>query len=170
MPATKTVTPFTAQLVTFETTTSPEQVVSRLDEQLRRPNCAGLIPLLSTATSKEALEDGVREIRQGNDFMYFLSMQHEKWLKLYDDNVPFVSVYTIGNPIVAQSIMKHELRAAYNIPPRLLIAEKEDRTGTRVIYHLPSSVMAIDNSNPELAAALKALDEKLERLIIKVTE
>ncbi|ESK97627.1 hypothetical protein Moror_17489 [Moniliophthora roreri MCA 2997] len=170
MPGTKTITPFTAQLVTFETDLSPEQVVSRLDEQLRRPDSARLIPLLSSATSKDALEKGLKEISQGNDFMYFLSMQHDTWLKLYDDNAPFIAVYTIGNPTIAQGIMKHDRRAAYNIPPRLLVLEKEDRTGTQLIYHLPSSVMVLDDSNTELTANVKALDKKLDQLMVEVTK
>ncbi|KAG7097022.1 hypothetical protein E1B28_004415 [Marasmius oreades] len=170
MPAVKTVTPFTAQLVRFETSLAPGEVVSRLDGRINRSESKDLIPTIATAGTRKELEEGIRRISGGNDFVYFLSMRHDNWLKLYDDKVPFVAVYTIGNPQIAQTIMKHDLRASYNVPPRLLVLEKEDRTGTYILYHLPSSVMALESDNTELGEAARGLDEKLERLVLEVTE
>lgn len=100
---------------------------------------------------------------------YFVEYNHHKWLDVYFgvDDTPATIVYTIGNPLVAQTILQYDLRAGYNIPPRLLILEKADRTGTNIVYHLPSSVMAL-NHNPKLKAAAEALDDKLEGMITKV--
>ena len=90
-------------------------------------------------------------------------------MKTYDENVPTATVYTIGNPVIAETMMRHDLRAALNIPPRLLILEKADGRGTDIIYHLPSSVMALGD-NTALKAAAQILDDKVERLLTKVTE
>jgi len=100
---------------------------------------------------------------------HFSSLRHDTWLKFFDENVPVVAVYTIANPLVAQTIMKHDLRASYNIPPRLLVLEKEDRSGTLLVYHLPSSVTALDANNQELQDAAHVLDKMYEKLIIDVT-
>jgi hypothetical protein len=65
-------------------------------------------------------------------------------------------------------MLQYDLRGAYNIPPRLLILEKADGTGTDVLYHLPSSVMAL-NDDKMLKAAAEALDSKLEALVESIT-
>lgn len=94
---------------------------------------------------------------------------HHRWLSVFDGKShPPTTVYTIGNPFTAQALMQHDLHLAYYIPPRLLIAEKADGSGTNVIYHLPSSIMVVEH-NPELLAAVKVLDGKIDRLISKVT-
>lgn len=64
--------------------------------------------------------------------------------------------------------MQHDIRAGYAVPLRLMILEKADGTGTNVIYHLPSSVMALTN-NLELQAVVQGLDEKLEKLASSIT-
>lgn len=89
-------------------------------------------------------------------------------MKFYHDNLPTAAVYTIGNPVIAQSIMQYDMRAGYNIPPRVLVLEKKDGKGTEVIYHLPSSVMALTD-NPLLKQAAEGLDDKLDALFTKVT-
>lgn len=76
-------------------------------------------------------------------------------------------IYTIGNPLVAQGILLYDVRAGYNIPPRLMILEKADGIGTNVIYHLPSSVMVLTD-DPRLKAAAEDLDAKLEKMITEV--
>lgn len=79
-------------------------------------------------------------------------------------------VYTIGNPLIAQKIIKNNVFAAYNIPPRLLILEKPD-IGATVSYYLPSSVMGQPEGgeDPNLYASLQDLDIKLETLVKRIT-
>lgn len=84
---------------------------------------------------------------------------------------PSAVVYTIGNPLIAQKIMKQNIFAANNIPPRLLILGKPD-VGTTVSYYLPSSVMGQPESgeDPILHASLQDLDNKLETLVKRITK
>jgi len=84
---------------------------------------------------------------------------------------PSPVVYTIGNPLIAQKILKNNVFAAYNIPPRLLILEKPD-VGTTVSYYLPSSVMGQPEGgeDPILHASLQDLDMKLEALVKRITK
>ncbi|THV08618.1 TT1751-like protein [Dendrothele bispora CBS 962.96] len=164
----KTITPFTAQLVTFDSDLPFAQVCERLESEVNKSASAGLFSAISSSKSKEELEEAVSKISGGNDFVYFLQIRHDGWLKLYNEQTPPAILYTIGNPVIAQTMLKHDLRGAYNIPPRVLVLGKLDGSGTNVIYHLPSSVIAL-NDNPELKEAALALDEKLDRLITKVT-
>jgi uncharacterized protein (DUF302 family) len=76
-------------------------------------------------------------------------------------------LYTIGNPLIAQTILQHDNLAALHIPPRILVTEKQDRSGTKIIYILPSSVMVL-RDNPALRDAVKVLDSKLEALLARV--
>lgn len=101
-----------------------------------------------------------------------MDMRHHPWLNTYHNTTdkPATIVYTIGNPLIAQGILRHDLRAGLHIPPRILVLEKADRTGTSVIYQLPSSVMVLpDNDNQELREAAEGLDRKFEALARKIT-
>jgi uncharacterized protein (DUF302 family) len=84
------------------------------------------------------------------------------------NTVPVTHLYTFGNPLIAQGILGYDIRAALNIPPRLLVTEKEDHSGTKVLYHLPSSVMVVGDNN-QMREAVEALDAKVEKLVEKIT-
>ncbi|KAF5370048.1 hypothetical protein D9758_001106 [Tetrapyrgos nigripes] len=163
----KTITSFTAQLVTFEADIPFTQVCERLEAEVNKSSSAGLIPSLASPKSKEDVEEAVSKIAGGKDFVYFFQMRHDVWMKYYKDDVPQAIVYTIGNPVIAQTMLKHDMRGAYNIPPRVLVLEKPDGSGTRVLYHLPSSVMVLEDG-PELREAALALDDKLDKLFSRV--
>ena len=83
---------------------------------------------------------------------------------------PRLVVYAIGNPLYAQPILQNNRFAAYSIPFRLLIAEKHDRNGTIVTYHLPSSIMGHpDGANTLIVKRqTKILDERITRLVRKI--
>jgi len=99
---------------------------------------------------------------------YFLNIQHHPWLNTYfrTETTPPTVLYIIGNPLIAQTILRHDLRAGLHIPLRLLIQEKADGKGTMVMYQLPSSVMVIPNDEGgELRKPTESLDKKLEALV-----
>lgn len=168
----------------LHSTTLPfSEVISRLDKQIAKGTTSDFTGGSSRATSKEELQSQVdsivgpsgflsvlpsfkmhRDLRRGR---YFNEFNHGNWLQLYSSS-PRVIVYVLGNPIIAQTMLQYDLRGAYNIPLRLLILEKADGTGTDVLYHLPSSVMA-PNDDKMLKAAAEALDSKLEALVESIT-
>jgi uncharacterized protein (DUF302 family) len=86
-------------------------------------------------------------------------------------NRPAILVYYIGDPTIAQVILKHNPLAAYNIPPRLMLIEKPNGAGASIHYHLFSSVMGIQGGeNPsELQEQLEILDRKVEKLVSTIT-
>ncbi|KAF9462587.1 hypothetical protein BDZ94DRAFT_1260768 [Collybia nuda] len=165
----KSVTPLAAKLVTFETTLSFKNVMTRLDLALNKTGSAHFIPQFKAAKTKEEIDALIKGITGDRAFLYFLEMNHNKWMDIYDPSSthPAAAVYTIGNPLIAQEILLHDIRAGYNIPPRIMILEKAHETGTAVIYHLPSSVMVLTD-DPRLKAAAESLDAKLEEMITEV--
>jgi uncharacterized protein (DUF302 family) len=93
----------------------------------------------------------------------------------YTDGVkkPSALLYTFGNPLIAQTILKYNILAGYNIPLRLLILEKPDEIGTTVSYYLPSSVFGQaegEGEDPILHAVIQDLDIRLETLVERITK
>jgi uncharacterized protein (DUF302 family) len=86
---------------------------------------------------------------------------------------PLLVTYTIGDPLFAQKIISRNSWAAVCIPPRLVVVEKADRSGTSVYFHTASSIMSMaaheGERDEELEKILAALDMKLEALIMHIT-
>lgn len=184
----KHITKFTAQLVTFETTLPVAEVLTRLDQELNKARSGQIWSMLHGAQSKDEIVSKIKEITGDRDFLYalifpdrdtcaerhcypsfFSAASHSTWLNTYfgTDTTPGTYLYTLGNPLIAQTILQHDLRAGLLIPPRLLVLENQDHSGTKLIYHLPSSVMAISD-DPQLKQATEALDAKLENFVSKI--
>ena len=105
-------------------------------------------------------------------YRYFADTAYHRWMNTYfgTTNTPQTYVYVLGNPLIAQTMLQHDLSGALHIPPRILVTEKADRSGTRVIYDDPASTIPVPLSegntvNSELQAAGGSLGEKLEGLI-----
>lgn len=101
-------------------------------------------------------------------------MEIKQRLLEYTDGVkrPSALIYTIGNPLIAQMILKYNIFAAYSVPLRLLILEKPDEIGTTVSYYLPSTVLgqAEGGGDPVLHAVIQDLDIRLETLAEGITK
>ena len=90
--------------------------------------------------------------------MRFLIVDHGAWLARIGVNAK-ARMYTIGNPLIAQTMIKHDLGAGLNVPIRLMIYE--DASGkVRLAYDLPSSLMSRLH-NEDVTTAANALDAKL---------
>lgn len=69
----------------------------------------------------------------------------------------------LGNPLIAITMLKHDINAGLFVPIEILVIEKGE--GTEVIYVLPSSLIAGVKKDSELVAAAEKLDSKLEALL-----
>lgn len=102
-------------------------------------------------------------------------LQHHRWLRVYFDSptIPEDYLYTIGNPLIAQTMLQYDLVIGLQVPPRLLILGNENGNGSKVIYDLPSSLITGANAGgekaKELRKAAEVLDAKLEGLITRIT-
>ncbi|GLB33746.1 hypothetical protein LshimejAT787_0106300 [Lyophyllum shimeji] len=167
----KTIAPFTAQLVTFETDLPFLEVIARLDREVNKPGSLEFLSKFRTVQTKEEIVELITGITGGNDFLYFMEMNHSKWMNICQGgNNRAAVVYTIGNPLTAETFMRHDIRSGYGIPPRLMVVQNADGPGTSVLYQLPSSLPFVhDSNNPELRKAILLVDEKLEAMLTRVT-
>jgi len=149
-----------------------KEVSRALDMEL---NAAGsgmaVMKLLATAQSRAEIEKGMEEMTDGKrDFVLFAAGSHSRWLEAYFNgsrSFPETQVYTIGNPLLAQTMLQIDLVAGLHIPPKFVVQAKNNGEGTVIIYDLPSSCIDI-KENVELRKAAVVLDEKLEKLARKV--
>lgn len=99
-------------------------------------------------------------------FMLFTSWNHGGWIKKTGIDRKVLRV-VIGNPLIAITMIRHDVTAGLFAPVELLLTEEENG-GSALTYVLPSSLMVVEPNQP-LRAAAEALDAKLAALAAKVT-
>ncbi|KZT26162.1 TT1751-like protein [Neolentinus lepideus HHB14362 ss-1] len=168
----KTTFSYQAQRVTYETDVPVSEVLTRLDKELNRANSAGVLQKLLNITRKEDLESAIHGQTDNGvrDFMFFGQIRHDGWLNAYfgKDTYQHISVYTLGNPLIAQTMIRHDTIAGFYVPPKIFVIGNPDGKGAKVIYDLPSSLIAAGKEG-ELKTAAEGLDAKLENLVKKIT-
>ena len=163
--ASMAVTNINAKLITFNTSLPYTNVISRLDEAVNKQGSTAIMFKLKDAQSREEIDEIVNTITKlENDFLsvnsisfppfpipragilYFLDIRHHPWLNTYHriKTTPCTVLYTIGNPLIAQAILRYDLRARLYIPPRLLVQEKADGKVTN--GHVSASILCDGDS------------------------
>jgi uncharacterized protein (DUF302 family) len=100
-------------------------------------------------------------------FMFFTSWNHGAWLVKAGIDRKALRV-VIGNPLIAITMLRHDVTAGLFAPVELLITEEADGRSA-LTYVLPSSLMVVE-PNPQLQAAGTALDAKLAALAARITQ
>jgi len=172
----KTVHDVHAKRIIFDSPLSFDEVTARLDRELSRERAGPkLLELLRTVKNKEDLEREIQAIIGEKDFMFFAASSFHGWRSAYYDQtvqVPKATQYVLGNPLIAETMIAHDPYVPLNVPLRVLVVEKADKSGAQVVYYQPSSIIVVSadgNVKPELKAAAEALDAKLEALVRKIT-
>jgi uncharacterized protein (DUF302 family) len=102
----------------------------------------------------------------GKDFMTFMELDHGLWLPIYGVGEGRKAVRVVlGNPLIAITMLQHDLNAALSVPVEILLLEDADKKGTSVVYFAPSGLIASINKKEELVVAVNILDEKLAALV-----
>ena len=75
---------------------------------------------------------------------YFGELAHHRWMKTYTGvpSTPQTIVYTFGNPLIAQSMLRYDLVGTLHIPPKLVLIETPGG-GTKVIYDDPATTIPV---------------------------
>jgi len=168
----KTVIPFTAKLIKFDTAVPFAQVISRLNIAVNKEGSGNIMAKIKLVDTQDEFSAVINDTIGDSGFLYFMEVKQHRLLE-YTDGVkkPSALLYTIGNPLIAQMILKYNIFAAYNIPLRLLILEKPDEIGTTVLYYLPSSILGQPGADdPVLHAGVQDLDIRLETLVERITK
>ncbi|KIY51608.1 hypothetical protein FISHEDRAFT_70583 [Fistulina hepatica ATCC 64428] len=163
-------TSLTTRLVTVDTELAFSEVISLLENNVNKNSTTNIWDIVATATTSTELEGRINEIIEDRDFLYFSQAPYNSWLSLQlGRSVPKTVVYTLGNPLIAATILKFELKAALVVPFRLLVSEKEDGSGTTVAYYLPSSLVVLNEEENELHRNVEQLDAKIANLVLSIT-
>jgi Uncharacterized conserved protein len=144
-----------------------DEVVSAFESAVGSVEDTGFPALLASTKSAEEFEASVQSRAGSSGFMRFLTVDHGAWLTRIGLKAR-ARMYTIGNPLIAQTMLKHDIAAGLNVPVRLMIYEEPATRTTRLAYDLPSSLMS-GLQNEKVASAAKKLDAKLIALAIHAT-
>src|SRR6516164_4153115 len=153
--------------VRFKSRRSFEEVLQRLHQLVPAAITPQQYPaamMKAGGVSLESFEKVVRSQTEQSGFMLFAEFDYHQWLGLYGLQRKLAR-WILGNPVIAITMIRHDLEAALFAPVELLLVEDENREGVTVIYDLPSSLMVTTRENPPLLEAAAALDAKLQDLV-----
>jgi uncharacterized protein (DUF302 family) len=109
----------------------------------------------------------VIESRVGpSGFSLFAMIDHGAWIKKVGIRRKVVR-FIIGNPMIAITMLRHDLTAGLFAPVELILIEEDNRRSS-LTYVRPSSLMVVAKNDALLDAA-RELDSKLHALAQKVT-
>jgi len=144
-----------------------EEVVRAFESAVGSVEETGFPAILASTKSAGEFETRIKSHEGTSGFMRFLTVDHGAWLARIGLNAR-ARMYTIGNPLIARTMLEHDIAAGLNVPVRLMIYEDAASRTTRLAYDLPSSLMS-GLQNAKVTAAAKKLDAKLIALAVHAT-
>ncbi|MGZ6779000.1 MAG: DUF302 domain-containing protein [Mycobacterium sp.] len=165
MGGTRTEIPFAGLRLRYESSKTYDELVAALLADVGDTP----VPINDIAARFDSWESYEREVASHagpSGFMLFALLDHGSWLRKagIDENALRV---VIGNPLIAVTMLRHDVAAALFAPVELLITGHDDGHSA-LTYVLPSSLMVVEPNEPLRAAAL-VLDAKLAALASSVT-
>jgi uncharacterized protein (DUF302 family) len=157
--------PFNGIRLRFDSTKSVDDLVAALLADVG----ATPVPIDDIAVefgSWESYEQKVQSHVGPSGFMLFALWNHGGWIPKAGINRKVLRV-VIGNPLIAITMLRHDVAAGLFAPVELLITDEENGRSA-LTYVVPSSLMVVEPNPPLLTAALE-LDAKLAALAAKVT-
>ena len=116
--------------------------------------------------SWESYEREVQSHVGPSGFMLFAVLNHGAWIKKAGIDQTALRV-VVGNPLIAITMLRHDVTAGLFAPVELLITEEQNGRSA-LTYVVPSSLMVVEPNEPLLKAAVE-LDTKLAALAKSVT-
>ena len=120
----------------------------------------------TAADSWQSYQERVDSHVGPSGFMLFGLLDHGAWITKAGIDRKVLRVI-LGNPLIAITMLRHDVTAGLFAPVELLLVDEGDGRSS-LTYVKPSSLMVVDD-NPELLSAAQALDAKLAALAEKVT-
>jgi uncharacterized protein (DUF302 family) len=156
----------TVEHVTFISERPLDAVLRAFHEQVGSLEETGWAAIPAASADHRDFERRVRDVLGPSGFTRFLTIDHGEWLTLQGRPTRFIQ-FTLGNPLIAITMMKHHIEAGLDVPVRLCIYEHPDGK-TRLVFNTPSSLMS-GLANEEVNAAALKLDAKMMALAEAVT-
>ncbi len=158
-------TRFDGVRVRFDSTKSYDELVAALladiGEQPVPINDIG-----ATSADWATYRERVEKFVGPSGFMLFALLDHGGWIPKAGIDRKVLRVI-LGNPLIAITMIRHDVTAALFAPVELLISDEPG--GSSLTYVKPSSLMVVA-PNPQLSAAAEDLDAKLAALATTVTQ
>lgn len=166
---TRAVLQFLGVRIQVTTTRRYEEVLIHLRREV------GSAPISEVATAAKKVRNRDEFVREVNErwvgtsgFMLFAEIDHGGWIGHFGIDRKAVR-WILGNPLVAMTMIRYDIQAGLFVPVELYVVDRADGEGAIVTYLKPSSLIALEE-NRALREAAEALDEKLDALVMKVTE
>jgi uncharacterized protein (DUF302 family) len=158
---------FTGWYQVHESNRSFADVVAALEAAVGSVENEAFADEVSEARDPSDFEARMHQHESTSGFMRFHTIDHGAWLAALGSSGK-ARMYTIGNPLIARTMIKYDLGVGLNVPVRIAVYEEPSSGKVRVAYNLPSSLIsALENNN--VTEAAQALDAKLIALAEKVS-
>ncbi|KAG4430745.1 hypothetical protein IFR05_013766 [Cadophora sp. M221] len=160
---------FEATRLTLGSPKPYDGVLTSLYSSIGSPDTVGEWPKMLKEISKsvdarEEFTNAVNSLIGPHGFMIFQEFNHGAWIPLFGTGEGLKSKRIIlGNPLIAITMLKHDINAGLFVPVEIFVLEKSE--GTEIIYDLPSGLITGLNKDPELVKAAEILDAKLAGLL-----
>ena len=92
-----------------------EEVVSAFESAMGSVEDIGLEALSASTKSAEEFESQVKSRESTSGFMRFFTADHGAWMARVGLNAR-ARMYIIGNPLIARTMLEHDLAAGLNVP------------------------------------------------------
>jgi uncharacterized protein (DUF302 family) len=149
--------------VKINTPLSFDELLARLRNVARNASPREITELAAHVDSWEEFARLVNERFVGESgFMLFADIDHGAWVSRAGIHWRTVR-WILGNPLLAITMMRHDLDAGLFAPVELLMTEHSQ--GTTPLYVRPSSLIFVPGGSAELKAAAEELDQKFEALV-----
>jgi uncharacterized protein (DUF302 family) len=149
---------FEGARIRFDSPLGFDRVLERLRAAITPLPLAEFNKAATASNSQEAFEAAMGRCVGASGFVLFGEIDHGAWIAKYGIRRRALR-WIFGNPLIAITMLRHDLQAGLFVPIELLLLETEDQRRCSVTYVRPSSLIAI-NQEPELLAAAQALDAK----------
>jgi uncharacterized protein (DUF302 family) len=150
--------------VRYDSAKSYDELVAALLADIgERP--VSLDELVRNTDSWESYQRGVEPYVGPSGFMLFMLVNHGAWIANAGIDRKVLRVI-LGNPLIAITMLRHDVTAGLFAPVEVLITE--EGSGSSLTYVKPSSLMVFE-PNAELLSAAEKLDAKLAALAANVT-
>jgi uncharacterized protein (DUF302 family) len=151
----------------YESKRTFDDVVAAFESQIGHAEGESFRQAVASSGGAGDFETRMHATEGSSGFMLFFAADHGGWMSKIGLNAR-AKLYILGNPLIAATMIRHDVGVGLNVPVRALIYE-DPRTGAcRLAYDLPSSLMA-RLKNDGVTAAAKELDRKLAALAESAT-
>ena len=160
-------TEFTGRYYVHESSHSFADVVAALEAAVGSVENDAFEQEVSEARDPSDFEERMHRHEGTSGFMRFHTIDHGAWLQELGSSAK-ARMYTIGNPLIARTMIKYDLGVGLNVPVRIAVYEERSSGKVRVAYYLPSSLMSALHDK-DVSDAAQALDAKLIALAESVS-